>query len=332
MCISTVGVCAPILIITNILSTSNSILYPEPSTKQAFVDTYIPNKEKPLVYASKPQFAKINGMISKSRKERLSLRHSFGILDYPDEKWVKMLPQIFLNRQIQLNKTQTSFTQPCINNDNCPTGNSEAWGYVAVKYEPTLPCIFAQRLGKTNDGGKWVCDAYHIAELNECNVISVGSNNDWSFEIEIHKLNPHCKIYTLDHTIQPIQKPEFVQWWPIGISDYNQGQFSTISTAVEYIGLSGKKIDILKIDCEGCEYRVFQTIDLKQLQIHQLLIELHAVSLYKYKKGMYGITMNTIDNLIDNISKSGYDIFHNEKNGACCAEIAFIKMNYTLYK
>jgi len=251
---------------------------------------------------------------------RLSLRHSLGFLNYSDEQWTKMLHQSdeLMDRQRARRKR------------NEKAKSMKSWGRVGLGYDPALHCEFERRFGIPNDGGKWVCDAYRIAELKTCNIVSIGSNNDWSFETMMHHLSPHCKIHTFDHTIKPYRKPDFVKWWPFGISDRDEGQLVTISTALEKCGLAGQKIDIFKIDCEGCEYAVFNNTDLKKLQLQQILIELHAVARYKHKEGMYDITPTSIDEFFDFMARNDYMIFHKEDwSEGCCAEYSFIRIDRT---
>ena len=65
------------------------------------------------------------------------------------------------------------------------------WFYQA-HFEPEFLCAYERRIGRDGDGGKWICDPHRIAqkaasEGGGCLVYSVGSNNDFSFERELHE-------------------------------------------------------------------------------------------------------------------------------------------------
>lgn len=230
-----------------------------------------------------------------------SLVESHGFLKYSDNNW---------QRKKRLHDWQSKRQH----------GRQVSPGRVFYQenWEPTWSCDFEQRIGKIGDGGKWLCDAYLIAESKKCNVISIGSFNDWSFEEAIYELNPRCKIFTFDHTINPKKKPDYVTFYDTGLDSKTHGKLGTMDFLIEMAGLSNQVIDILKIDCEGCEWGVY-----KQLFtgfIRQILIELHGVG--------PGFKVN---NFFTEMDRHGYVIFHKEPNtlgcGGDCIEYALLKLN-----
>lgn len=134
-------------------------------------------------------------------------------------------------------------------------------------------------MGVSGDGGKWICDAYKLAGQQTCLVISIGSNNDFSFEESMLQLNPRCEVHTFDHTIgnTPSNKPPQVHFHPVGLGSRNAGNIRTMSTILADLGISGlgasKMVDVLKIDCEGCEFQVYP--ELVGKPIRQILMEVH---------------------------------------------------------
>lgn len=78
---------------------------------------------------------------------------------------------------------------------------------------------------------------------------------------------------------------------------------------------------MLKIDCEGCEYGIYQ--EFFKLFIRQILIEFH-----------YSGSEAAEDSVLHDFAKNGYEIFHKEPNtafsGGDCIEYGFIKMNLPL--
>jgi len=186
-------------------------------------------------------------------------------------------------------------------------------------WEPTWSCGYEQRIGNIGDGGKWLCDAYSIAEAEVCNIVSIGSNNEWSFEVSIHQLNPRCKIHTFDHTTKNnvINKPQYVNFYGKGLGATNNGDILTMDALLGLAGLSTSNVDVLKIDCEGCEYNVYK--ELTKGFIRQILMEIHMQ------------TSDGANNIFQHMNKSGYVIFHKESNTVgCqgnCIEYAFLKLN-----
>jgi hypothetical protein len=235
-----------------------------------------------------------------SSTELISSQDSYGFLKYTDDQWRRM-------RDVHLAQS--------LRQHGRRVENEKARTYFQYNWEPTLSCAFEQRIGDIGDGGKWICDAYRIAEEVECNVVSIGGNNDWSFEEAMHALNPLCKIFTFDHTITPINKPAFVTFHKIGLGTNDTGLILTLPSALRKIGLENEKIDIFKIDCEGCEKNIFP--DLLTPDLRQILIELHG---NKWDVDAFFRVMNS----------HGYTIFHKEPNthgcGGDCIEYSLLKL------
>lgn len=123
-------------------------------------------------------------------------------------------------------------------------------------------CCDMHRYGNAGDGGKMVCDAdiskYSTLPL----LISIGSNNEFSFETAMHARYPNMEIHVYDGTVIHPTPPPFVT-------------FHTHNVDVDTVlHTDNKRQMILKIDCEGCEFKLFINIDL--LQFQQILIEVHG--------------------------------------------------------
>jgi hypothetical protein len=222
----------------------------------------------------------------------LSSRDSSGFLEYSDKQWLRMRAvhraQSLRQRGLQSQVGKTFFQ---------------------YNWEPTLSCAFEQRIGMVGDGGKWVCDAYRIAEAEMCNVVSIGSNNDWSFEQAVHK------IFTFDHTINPRNVPAYVTFHKIGLGPSDNGTLLTVGSALRKIGLENKTVDIFKIDCEGCEKNIF--LEFLKPDLRQILIELHSANW-------------PVNSFFEVMNSAGYVIFHKEPNtygcGGNCIEYGFLKL------
>jgi len=83
-----------------------------------------------------------------------------------------------------------------------------------------MKCPQKRLYGGTGDGGKWVClPAGGPRTEPGCLVYSIGGNNNWEFEKALAKSEwGDCQIYTFDHTIYPIGKPQEVNFLPWGLA------------------------------------------------------------------------------------------------------------------
>jgi len=197
--------------------------------------------------------------------------------------------------------------------------------YFQKHWEPEISCRFERRLGPKGDGGKWVCDPHRIKK--NCLVYSIGCNNDWSFEEAIYK-EIGCEIHTFDHTMsEVIGKPSFVNFHNIGVAPYNTSTENTQDLRSLMSKYSqGRVIDILKIDCEGCEFKgltpLFKDATLNRSGLpKQILIEIHAGE----ERNRYS------HDLLRAMTDAGYVIFHKEANiqgsGGSCTEFSLLLLN-----
>jgi len=240
-----------------------------------------------------------------------SMAESFGFLKYPASKWE-------LKKKIHAWQSKRQY------------GAQNALGRIFFQYnwEPSWSCGFEQRIGNIGDGGKWVCDAYLISEASECNILSVGSNNDWSFEMSMHELNPRCKIHTFDHTSGSAGKPEYVKFYAIGLGSVDKGNVRTMDGILKIAGLENKTVDIFKIDCEGCEFDVYS--EFTKGFIRQVLVEIHMQTKITHRE----ITTVQANNMFEHMQQNGYVIFHKEPNTSGCSgdciEYGFLKLNLSV--
>jgi hypothetical protein len=98
-------------------------------------------------------------------------------------------------------------------------------------------------------------------------VYSVGSNGDFSFEIDV-KSRFGCEVHTFDQTgntprFASLAKQAGVEFFSLGLSGTRGAMNNSVTNAtstlftfpdmVELLGDNSRHIDILKVDCEGCE-------------------------------------------------------------------------------
>jgi hypothetical protein len=179
---------------------------------------------------------------------------------------------------------------------------------------------------------------------DSCLVYSVGSNNRIDFEIAVKKFLPACETHTFDPSLdEPFVGDAYATFHPWGIGEDN-GKFTVRGTTFdntkslmsiyEELGHVGRRLDILKIDCEGCEsvamVPLFEAIIQKKIQVDQILIEMH-------NKPEYGATdeirWERFKEFFAAADRAKMRIFHKERNqwgcnGMSCVEYALVSEEF----
>jgi hypothetical protein len=186
---------------------------------------------------------------------------------------------------------------------------------------------------KRYDAPKFVCAVDLIAEKNKedpCLVYSVGSDNKIDFEVAVSTFLG-CETHTFDPTLKSTfvgDKFAIFHPWGIGI-DGKQSEFEWTSKGIETImkelGHLNRTLDILKIDCEGCEYEamadLFEAIAAGRIKVNQIQVELH------------GILFDRVERFFEAADKAKMRVFHKERNhwgcaGYKCLEYALISEDF----
>ncbi len=160
------------------------------------------------------------------------------------------------------------------------------------------------RIGKNNDGG-YLVDRNSF--LNAHELISLGVNDDWSFEQESLSLNSKLKIQCFDDKldIKFLLKKIFFHFLVIFYKFKFRYIKHSLSNFISYLRLRNKisfkkkyihygdlnkiikkstsKNIFLKIDIEGGEYRILNELLINQDQIIGLAIEFHDIDLHQNK-------------------------------------------------
>lgn len=167
---------------------------------------------------------------------------------------------------------------------------------------PELQCSRLTRIRTDKEyEDKYMCDYDKLSskefedmsdkneKSNTCDLISIGSNDQWGFETAVTK-ETNCRTHTFDCTIgKPSKKPsqESVLFYPHCISDadkiMNERSYLSYSSIWTKTGMKGAP-KLLKIDVEGFEYDVLTSMlrDAKDLGEdmlpEQISIELHSAT------------------------------------------------------
>jgi len=115
---------------------------------------------------------------------------------------------------------------------------------------------------------------------DRCLVYSIGISNIYNFDKYMGKQG--CEVFSFDCTVSyDNDLAENVRFFPycLAAEDYTSPagkRFRSLGSIQKELGHEGRKIDIFKIDCEGCEYEVFPQMSNEQLDlIDNLLVEFH---------------------------------------------------------
>ncbi|GJP34018.1 hypothetical protein CLOM_g18501 [Closterium sp. NIES-68] len=204
---------------------------------------------------------------------------------------------------------------------------------------PTYQCPGEERLGVWGDGGKWTCMLPSTIQPKPI-VYSIGSNESFSFEYEISQ-ELHIRTDTFDPFIpkeaqERMKNLPFIRFHGIGVASdadinnyhkwFPKMKFMKLTEIMESLGHT--YVDVLKIDCEGCEENFIKelveanhhkvgalTIHGGRLPFGQMLCEFHRTDM-----------PNRTLPLVYGMENLGYRMFHIEPNPQClhCQEIAFI--------
>jgi hypothetical protein len=209
-------------------------------------------------------------------------------------------------------------------------------------FEPEAVCFDEERFGSRKrysafgDGPKFVCGVDLIAQKSKedgCLIYSVGSNNRIDFEVAVSNFLG-CETHTFDPTLKRAfvgDKYATFHPWGIGIDgepkEYGDFEWTGkgIETIMKELGHLNRTLDILKIDCEGCEYQampvLFEAISAGRIKVNQIQIELHNVH------------FGPVEHFFEAADKAKMRVFHKERNnwrcyGYGCVEYALISEDF----
>jgi hypothetical protein len=181
--------------------------------------------------------------------------------------------------------------------------------WLLVNVDPLFTCPNLRRVGGRGDGPKWVCDPHRLVQQPDCLIYSIGSRGIYHFEdgiVDVLRANDpdkrpsaeratqwrsHCEIHVLDPNPEFARKNDAEQknihYHAIGLkSSYEPFQYGPFPSSYEFLSLpeiqqrlghQHRRIDIFKIDCEGCEWSTYRDWLHPDIDIRQILIETHSI-------------------------------------------------------
>lgn len=174
---------------------------------------------------------------------------------------------------------------------------------------PIFSCPNVLRVGKFNEHGKWTCDLHRLSgkKSSDCLIYSIGTaGGRYEFEYDIHHIlssqssyhhKELCEIHVFDPSFvrtDPITNEmmmnttvkdniHYHSWGIKGMNATNVNkkyQFLTFDETIKKLQHTNRHFDIIKLDCESCEWTLYKDILSYTTDITQLLIEIHP-TIYK---------------------------------------------------
>uniref|UniRef100_A0A7S4M9I2 Methyltransferase domain-containing protein n=1 Tax=Odontella aurita TaxID=265563 RepID=A0A7S4M9I2_9STRA len=226
-------------------------------------------------------------------------------------------------------------------------------------WDPDFTCPGERRVGGGGDSGKWVCDPHRIRSRADrrnkdggggCLVYSIGlppeamerTGGDFNLAFErslMDELNGGCEVHVFDHRLSTSENYQGIHesgiilhpWSVEGELDRGKGRRThlTFAETVRKLGHGGMTLDVLKVDCEGCEWTQYQdwfdessSKSSSVAAIDQLLIELHGAP-------------NSDNAFFEWIRSKGYVIFHKELDaqyGGMSVEYGFFRLRKDFFE
>jgi hypothetical protein len=150
--------------------------------------------------------------------------------------------------------------------------------FLLDQYEPEAKCFQEERFGHPvefdryqafGDEGTFVCGVDLIEKQSQrqpgnCLIYIVGDANQINFLVSALKYMPYCEIHMFDPKISEstFRGSNFSYFHPWGLDTSNGGELptKTFDQIQEELGHLGRRIDILKLDCDNCEWQVMPKV------------------------------------------------------------------------
>lgn len=271
----------------------------------------------------------------------LALKQSYGLMtDVSQSSW-KMMQD-----RVQHRQNHAFPEDPHKHAEDPPSW----WNY---NYDPEFTCMHEERVGGAGDGPKWVCNPARLREIGMtrmqqegqgCLIYSVGSQGDFTFETGmLDKLGSDapCEIHIFDmedfsekipqqyrhqihfhawgfkrHGAPDPKLPVMNKWRDTDVSKF---VFHSLQETIDILGHHGRVMDIFKIDCEGCEYETYQDWVSADVDIRQILTEIHTFKVDRTPLAIF-----------QTLQANNFVTFHKEANTiikGSCFEYAFMKLH-----
>lgn len=264
----------------------------EKTTPRRLKTHHQPNKDEKLAFHK--------AFLAAQEDFQVASKESFNFFDNVRSSDWNLLKDRVKNRQNHFRPDPASYL-------NVP-GN-----WYMGNFESDFTCPHERKIGGLGDGSKWICDPHRIGPQirarkerggNGCLVYSVGSNGNFLFELSLKDMiGEDCEVHVFDVVNFKDETPPGVFFHSWGFKSknnlVNNPYLRSFEETVAHLGHKGKVIDIFKIDCEGCEWDIYQDLLSADVRMNQILVEVH--------------NKPRID-FFESLQRAGYVTFHKESN------------------
>jgi len=202
-------------------------------------------------------------------------------------------------------------------------------------FEPEWICESDERVGSYNgrytafgDGAKFMCGVDVLRP--PCLVYSIGSSQEYRFEQAISEATG-CEVHTFDKGLEdPAGRGGARSFWGSNYSTFHQRRLRltySVREMMRELNHTGRRLDVLKIDCEQCEWScvppIADQVRRGEIDVGQLLVEVHDARLAN----------GTTHRFFNSLSDADFRLFHKERNswgcmGYKCLEYAFVHRSH----
>jgi len=266
---------------------------------------------------------------------KLAFDESLGFFDdIPSHIWMQKKQRV--KDQPKHNDEQLGLRSKYMNRNHPSAWYQHNW-------DAEFTCPHERKIGGVSDGSKWTCDPHRLkhedgtnkdAQTNkkECLVYSFGRGSpntrtfDFAFEIDLlHLLGgaESCEIHFFDHRLDSFggKAPDGVilhAWGLEGVVDapMSRRNFMTLKETVHHLGHEGKELELMRVDCEGCEWSTFREWLQSGITVRQIMVTLHG-------------SPKNEDDIFETLEANNYVIFHREADvryGGMWQQYGFIRL------
>jgi len=271
---------------------------------------------------------------------RLAYQESSGFFnDIPSHVWKQKKQRV--QNQPKHNDEQLGLRSKFMNRNKPKSWYQHNW-------DAEFTCPHERRVGGVSDGAKWICDPHRLNKdridvdgihddtyqhsKNGCLVYSFGRGSpitrtfDFAFEIDLLKTiggEGTCEIHFFDHRLDTFggHAPRGVILHPWGLegstdASKSRRNFMTLKETIHELNHEGRQLDIMRLDCEGCEWNTFREWLNSGILPRQIVVTLHGAPGNEH-------------NIFELLEANNYVIFHREADvryGGMWQEYGFLRL------
>jgi Methyltransferase domain len=212
--------------------------------------------------------------------------------------------------------------------------------YYQYNWNPDFSCTETDSVIPMGSGGHYICDPWRLNKPG-CVIYSIGTTSSqfgFRFEMALKHQLPLCDIHIFvnETKVTETANHETLTFHKLGSRGTNLQRYSsnrqqrkpTLSTLPDIVNSLGhSKIDLLLLDCQGCERDIFR--DFGMIDFQQIILKVQGAE--KPNKSKRQFVMNRITHMLEYLHHNlSYVIIHKEPDlmvGARNVEFSLLKLH-----